>query len=165
MNDLYCSVCGHPLQNKQHDGRLRRWCERCAAYRYERYNVAAAALLEQDGKLLLLRRARDPFKGMWNLPSGFVELDETPAQAAIRELKEETGLDANAGRLQDVYRAQDDPRGPQLLHVYYCFEPSGTLQETSEATEARFFAPADIPQELSGGGNDRAVAAWRASQS
>jgi len=54
--------------------------------------VAVAVLIERDGKVLLVRRANTPQKGMWTLPAGFVDAGEDPAQAAERECLEETGL-------------------------------------------------------------------------
>lgn len=65
------------------------------------------------GRILLVRRARPPFRGRWALPGGFVELRETVEEAVVRELREETGLSARPGRLVGVYSGPDrDPRKP-----------------------------------------------------
>ena len=65
------------------------------------------------GRILLVRRGRPPFRGMWALPGGFVEPNETVEQAVARELQEETGLRGAAGRIVGVYSGPDrDPRRP-----------------------------------------------------
>jgi 8-oxo-dGTP diphosphatase len=66
-----------------------------------------------DG-LLLIRRKNEPFKGCYAFPGGFVEVGETTESAALRELKEETGLEAEDPRLIGVFKAR--PRSPSSLH-------------------------------------------------
>jgi 8-oxo-dGTP diphosphatase len=65
------------------------------------------------GRILLVRRGRPPFRGLWALPGGFVEGDETVEAAVVRELREETGLSARPVAIVGVYSGPDrDPRGP-----------------------------------------------------
>ena len=67
-----------------------------------------AVVHDASGRLLLVRRGRDPHRGRWSLPGGRVEAGESPEQAVEREVREETGLAVRAGR---AGRARADPRG------------------------------------------------------
>jgi len=86
----------------------KRFC-----YEYARPAVAAdIVVLSDDRGVLLIRRGNEPFKGRWALPGGFMEIDETLADAARRELQEETGLGGVALRPLSVFDRPDrDPRG------------------------------------------------------
>jgi 8-oxo-dGTP diphosphatase len=61
------------------------------------------ALVARDGKVLMVQRGREPDKGKWGFPGGLIELGERVAEAAVRELREETGLNAEAGAVIDVF--------------------------------------------------------------
>src|SRR5512139_1202444 len=72
-----------------------------------------------DGKLVLIRRKNPPFQGHFALPGGFVELGETVETAAVREAKEETGLDVELIRLLGVYSEPSrDPRGHTVSVIF-----------------------------------------------
>ena len=156
----YCPQCGSRVILVERQGRARAYCPPCGAIHYQRLKVGAGALIEREGKLLLLRRGIEPFRGGWNLPAGYAEIDEHPAQAAVREAREETGLRVEANDLVDVYFFDDDRRGNGLLIVYRCRVIGGDLQAGDESLAAGWFAPDALPQELAGGGHDRAVRAW-----
>ncbi len=156
----YCPECGAPLSRKEIEGRPRAYCPRCGKVFYARPKVGAGCLIEEAGRLLLLRRAREPFKGCWNLPAGYVEIDEAPSETAVRETREETGLQVEARALIDVYPFADDPRGNGLLIVYRCEITGGEMRETAEGKEGTFFSKEALPDNLAGGGHDRAIRAW-----
>jgi ADP-ribose pyrophosphatase YjhB (NUDIX family) len=90
-----------------------------------------------------------------------VEPGEHPAQAAVRETREETSLKVEAGSLVDVYFYDDDPRGSGILIVYGCHVTGGTLTDTSEAMNGTYFRPDEVPGDLAGGGHDQAIRAWQ----
>ena len=94
----YCLQCGTSLHLQQIEARWREVCLNCGWIYYQQLKVGAAALIERAGKLLLLRRAHNPGQGAWNLPAGYVEVDEDPARAAEREALEETGLQVYSTR-------------------------------------------------------------------
>ena len=75
------------------DGGIRYYCFHCKAIHYENPKPTATLICVDGDNLLLVKRAVEPGKGMWGLPGGFIELNETPDEAATRELKEETNLD------------------------------------------------------------------------
>ncbi len=136
-------------------------CPACGLPHYEQLKVGAGALIDRDGALLLVRRTREPFSNRWNLPAGYLEPNESPAQAALRETREETGLLVEAGLLQGVYFYDDDPRGSGLLIVYRCQVVGGALSESSEAEDATYFRREELPHGLAGGAHDLAVRAWQ----
>ena len=92
-------------------------------YSYPRPMLTADCLVtNQRGEVLLIRRGHDPFCGCWALPGGFMEMEETLAHCAARELQEETGLEVKERELtllgvySDPYR---DPRGRTVTAVYH----------------------------------------------
>ena len=94
-----------------------------------------------EGRVLLIQRASEPFQGSWALPGGFVDLGETVEEAAVREAKEETGLDVEILRLVDVYSDPDrDPRGHNVS-VAFLARAGGDPSAASDAAEAAFLDP------------------------
>jgi ADP-ribose pyrophosphatase YjhB (NUDIX family) len=89
----YCPHCGSELEMKYAEGRDRKVCKECKSIYYINPLPAATSLVLNDkNQLLLGKRGIEPAKGQWCLPGGFVEIDESMEAAALRELKEETGL-------------------------------------------------------------------------
>ena len=110
-----------------------------------------------DGHVLLSRRARDPFAGMWETPGGFVDLGEHPEDAARREVHEELGLDLTLTGLVGMTTARS-ARGGWLLVITY----AGTVQgeprpDPAEVTDWGWFAPEDIPPAMAGDHRERVV--------
>ncbi|MEA3282516.1 MAG: tRNA (N6-threonylcarbamoyladenosine(37)-N6)-methyltransferase TrmO [Euryarchaeota archaeon] len=103
-------------------------------------------IIEYRQKIVLIRRKNDPFKGNYALPGGFVEVGETMEAAAIREAKEETGLDIEIGNLVGIYSDPGrDPRG-HTVSACYLAAGSGTLAAGTDAADAVLFAPDQIPK-------------------
>ncbi len=160
MKAHFCSTCGSPLQHRKVEHRPRGTCPNCGQIHYDYLKVGAGALIEQDGCLLLIRRTHEPFRQQWNVPAGYVEIDEDPAHAVIREVHEETGLQVKIDGLVNVYFFDDDPRGNGILIAYQCSIVGGELTESAEGTSPTFFAQDQIPRELAGGGHRQAILAW-----
>ena len=94
-----------------------------------------------EGCVLLIQRANDPYEGSCALPGGFVDVGETVEDAAIREAKEETGLDVELLRLVGVYSEPDrDPRGHNVS-VAFLARAEGDPSAASDAAEAAFLDP------------------------
>ncbi len=104
-------------------------------------DIVLLSSLSDDAHILLVQRANEPFRGMWALPGGFMDMEETTTEAAHRELKEETGLECPqlmAHSIQDAIHR--DPRGRTLSVIYV-----GVLENETPSPEA---------------GDDAANAAW-----
>jgi 8-oxo-dGTP diphosphatase len=102
-------------------------------------------------EVLLIRRANPPFKGFWAIPGGFVEMDEDVPQAAIRELREETGLDIPPEELVEVGvfgRPGRDPRGRTISVVYAARVSAGegSARAGDDAAEAEWFDAGALPE-------------------
>ena len=127
-------------------GRQRAVCPNCGWIHFADPKVAAAVLLEQDGRVLLVRRVNEPFRGMWTLPAGFVDADEDPARAAERECLEETGLTVRVSAVLDVIAGREHPRGADFVIVYRGEVVSGELQAADDADQAGWFGPDELPE-------------------
>ncbi len=91
----YCARCGQAVVTRVVCDRQRVVCPACETVFYENsLPVAASIVLNERREVLLVKRKREPHKGKWRLPMGFAEMGETIADAAVRELKEETGVNA-----------------------------------------------------------------------
>ncbi len=141
----YCPRCGTAVTLAERFGRQRAVCPQCGWIHFEDPKVAAAILVEQDGRVLLVRRTNEPFRGKWTLPAGFVDAREDPARAAERECLEETGLTVRATRILDVVAGREHPRGADFVIVYRGELVSGELQAGDDADQAGWFARTELP--------------------
>lgn len=103
-----------------------------------------------DAEILLIRRGRDPFRGKWALPGGFLDMAETVEACARRELREETGADTDAFDfiLLGLYDRPDrDPRGRTVSAAYLVQAPRDAFDPAAgdDAAEARFFPARELP--------------------
>ena len=141
----YCPRCGTVLTAAERFGKTRPLCPNCGWLYFADPKVAVAILLEQGGRVLLVRRANEPFRGLWTLPAGFVDAGEDPARAAERECLEETGLTVHAGRVRDVLAGQEHPRGADFIIIYDAHILSGELQAGDDADAADWFDREHLP--------------------
>lgn len=113
----YCSHCGAKVELKVPPGdhRPRYICGACGAIHYENPKIVVGAIPEWKGKILLCRRAIEPRCGLWTLPAGFMENNETTAEAAARETAEEANARIEIGALYALYNL---PHISQV-HLFY----------------------------------------------
>jgi len=107
--------------------------------------VAVAVLLRENGRVLLVRRVNEPFRGKWTLPAGFIDAGEDPRQAAERECLEETGLTVRASQVVDVIAGREHPRGADFVIVFAATILSGEMQPGDDADRAEWFDATDLP--------------------
>ncbi|MBN2549113.1 MAG: NUDIX hydrolase [Anaerolineales bacterium] len=141
----FCPRCGSKLTQAERFGRLRPVCPACEWVYFADPKVAAAALIEQEGRVLLVRRANDPQRGLWTLPAGFVDAGEDPRAAVERECLEEAGLRVRVTALQDVLFGQEHERGAHILIVYRAEITSGDLRPGDDVDRVAFFPLDDLP--------------------
>ena len=120
-------------------------------YQYPRPAVTADCAVftrEAETKVLLIQRGNDPFKGKWAFPGGFMNMDETTEQCAIRELKEETGLGISQVNQIGVYSKVDrDPRGRTLSVAYLAIvDKPYEVKGQDDAAKAEWFLLKDLPE-------------------
>jgi 8-oxo-dGTP diphosphatase len=122
------------------------------SYEYPRPGLTVDALIiareKGDWRLLLICRGKEPFKGLWALPGGFVHMDETLEQACCRELEEETGLHLSAMEQFRVFDGLDrDPRHRTISVVFYAILPLVCeVKGEDDASDARWFPLSDLPE-------------------
>lgn len=121
-------------------------------YRYARPALAVDCVVfgldDHDLKVLLIRRGMDPFLGRWALPGGFVHMDETLEEAALRELREEAGIDrALLEQLHAFSDVQRDPRERVVTVAYYALVKLSehSVRAATDAREAAWFGVDDLP--------------------
>ena len=88
----FCSNCGQKNKFGEKEGNKRFYCLRCHTIHYDNPKPTATLICPKNNSILLVKRAKDPGKGLWGLPGGFIERGETPEAGATRELLEETNL-------------------------------------------------------------------------
>ncbi|MCX6053938.1 MAG: NUDIX hydrolase [Chloroflexi bacterium] len=140
----YCYLCGHLLTLRLIEGREREFCESCGWIHYQQWKISAGVRVQKEGKLLLAQRRIEPWSGCWYLPAGFVEADEPPDQAAVRETHEETGLRVQVKGLAGLYPYTDDPRGNGIVLLYEAEIVGGEFKSSIETIQSGFYAPGEI---------------------
>ena len=119
-------------------------------YKYPRPAVTADCIVitkEEEPKVLLIQRGGEPFKGGWAFPGGFMNMDETTEQCAVRELEEETGLRVSNIRQIGAYSKVDrDPRGRTITVAYLAVvnEPIAVTGQ-DDAAKAEWWSLSDLP--------------------
>ncbi len=141
---LHCQTCGGETEERPLDGRPRPVCRSCGAVTYLDPKLAVAVVVQRDGMVLLGRRGpgtRAP--GKWSFPAGFVERGEVVEEAAIREVREETGFTVELGPLVGLISTRGEI---VVLVVYTGTIVSGAEQAADDLTELDWFAIDSLPE-------------------
>ncbi|MCU7958627.1 MAG: NUDIX hydrolase [gamma proteobacterium symbiont of Bathyaustriella thionipta] len=140
----YCSDCGEPvrLMVPEGDNRPRFVCPSCSTIHYQNPNIVTGCIVEAEDKILLCKRAIEPRYGLWTLPAGFMENNETAQQGAARETMEEAGAETSVGELYSCFNL------PHISQVYLLFR--ATLAQPgfsagSESLQVALFSENEIP--------------------
>ena len=141
----FCPPCGGPLESRLlKDGDPPRLvCGACGFIFYLGPKLAVGTVIGDDRKrIVLVKRAIEPGYGKWVFPGGYVDRGEEVQRAAVREAREETGLDVRIDRLVNIYSYTG--RTPVIV-VYAATMTGGALECDDEGLEAKFFEPEAIP--------------------
>jgi 8-oxo-dGTP diphosphatase len=161
----FCTACGARLERHP-----PVTCTACGTEHWRNAKPCAGALVVRDGRLLLIRRAIEPWRGTWDIPGGFCEADEHPEETVRRELREETGLDVELtgllGMWLDHYGGPDPDGLPDMtLNIYYGAVPTDDREPVLDPAEAlghQWFAPDELPDDVSFPDHTHLVlATWR----
>ncbi len=149
----FCPRCGGLLETtvRPGDSRPRQVCTACGRVHYRNAKPCAGALVTRAGRVLLVKRAIQPFLGCWDIPGGFLEEDELPEAGAIREIREETSLEVRLTDLLGFYvdRYSYSDEGDYCLNVYFLAEVVGGQERPGDdAADLAWFAPDEMPEEI-----------------
>jgi len=158
----FCPRCRSELAGN----RARLTCPACGFVVYASSKPTAGALCVEDGRVLLARRAAEPFEGRWDIPGGFLEEGEDPVAGLRRELKEETGLDVEPQRFLGVWmdRYGGDSTAEATLNLYWTARiVAGDPEPADDVSELRWFDRDALPgpNELAFENVPLVLAAWR----
>jgi ADP-ribose pyrophosphatase YjhB (NUDIX family) len=162
---MHCTACGARLPHLPPVA-----CPACGTRHWRNAKPCAGAFVVHDGRLLLVRRAHEPWLDHWDIPGGFCDVEEHPADGAVREVYEETGLRVRVtgflGIWIDAYGADTDGGLPTItFNTYYHAVPVGSVDvriDPAEVAEVGWFAPDVVPERLAFPSHIApAVEAWR----
>ena len=150
MSDFFCTFA-QSLRNEEEMKDYQLTSDGLYAYRWPRASVTADAVLfaEKDGQMhvLLIQRGNEPYKGYWAFPGGFLNMDETVARCAERELEEETGIVLTGMQLSGIYSNVDrDPRGRVVTAAYTAMTTMPEATAADDAAAAKWWQLNALPK-------------------
>ena len=143
----FCSHCGKKNKFGEKDGNKRFYCPSCNTIHYENPKPTATLICPKNDSILLVKRAKDPGKGLWGLPGGFIENGETLEEGAARELFEETSLKGKVKQILGTCSQFNTIFGDILLIGIEIMIIDWTqIKAGDDATEATLFPLEDLPR-------------------
>jgi len=142
----YCPYCKGKLDYKSTRGLKLKHCTKCDRIFYDNPASGVAVLVEKDKKLLLVKRNIIPKKNRWALPGGFIEQGETIEKAALRELKEECGLEGRTVKILSIFAEQTKVFGTVISVGVLVNVSSLNTKAGDDAKEAKFFNLEKMPK-------------------
>lgn len=140
----YCSSCGAKTETRVIGRQRLSVCEACDRIFFRNPKVVVTALIEDQGRVLLVRRDIEPGRGLWGLPGGFVDWDEHPEQAVVRECSEEIAVRVEPLELLSVEHVLMDDEGIVIL-PYRARLVSGEPVAADEVQQVGWFSPDALP--------------------
>ena len=142
----FCSCCGEKVDLKipEGDNRLRHVCESCGVIHYQNPKIVTGCIPEWENKVLLCRRSIEPRSGLWTLPAGFMENEETNMEGAAREAMEEANADI---REMNLFCMFSIPHINQIYTMYRGVLHQGFAKAGDESEEVSLYDENEIPWE------------------
>lgn len=140
----YCNACGAALTVRVPvgDHLPRHVCDSCGEIHYQNPKMVVGCVANHGDRVLLCRRAIEPRLGLWTLPAGFMENEESSAEAAARETLEEACATV---QIEEIFSLVDVPHIGQIHVFYRATMPYGHHSAGLESLETRLFTESDIP--------------------
>lgn len=142
MTAAFCTRCATPMAPVMLGGKERSQCPACGFVLWRNPAPVGMALIEHEGKLVLIRRSEAPLADYWAPPAGYVECGESVPAAVCREAREECGLEIKLDGLIGVYSQADVD---VLIVAYRAHSCGGVLRAGDDASDARLFAAMELP--------------------
>lgn len=147
MNYLFCPSCGNKFDSRRQKKATHQHCLNCHHTLYRNPTVGVAVVLIESDHLLLVKR-NGSYSGKWCIPCGHVEWNEDIRKAAIREFKEETGLQVTVGPVLTALSNFHDPAHQTAGIWFWGMRTGGVLNPGTDASDAEFFPLSGIPQDM-----------------
>ncbi|MGQ9850717.1 MAG: GNAT family N-acetyltransferase [Aggregatilineaceae bacterium] len=142
----YCPQCGEPLVSRAVGSRERLTCPACGYVHYRNPVPGVGIVIEMNDGIVLIKRGGHVKPGQWALPSGYIEADESVEEAALRESREETGLDVELIDLLGIYSFPEGPPTSGIIVFYRARPVDGELRAGDDALDVRVFGPDELPE-------------------
>lgn len=142
----FCPKCAAKLEIKKEHEVKRECCPKCGFTHYVNPAPAAAVVIQEGNRVLLVRRRFPPFAGLWQFPAGFIEWSETPEVTAVKEAEEEAGIKVSLEGLFAVEKVSDDPREEIVLIFYRAKIIGGKPKAGSDADRVGWFTLDNLPK-------------------
>jgi len=153
-NWRFCPRCGGPLTIETD----HLACAACAERYWANSIPGVQGILERDGSVLLARRGREPRRGHWDLPGGFLGEDEEPLDGLRREFREETGLEIEP---VELFGIDIEPyAGRHVFSVTWIVTADGDPVAADDVAELRWFPRDELPGEMAFPGQKRLLDRW-----
>jgi 8-oxo-dGTP diphosphatase len=142
--DIHSKFVGYPTGKIE----KRDWCDCC--YRYNSRRATITTIGVKDGKVVMVYRAKNPERGYWTFPGGYVDWDETVEESAIREFEEESGYEVKKLKLLGVYSdPKRDRDGRQNIDTCFFGEVGEEIGESDDEVErVKWFALNRLPKKI-----------------
>jgi len=160
----FCPSCGCnlPSQRKANGKAGNQSCSQCGFVYYKNPKPCVGAVIIENGKVLLARRANEPFKDHWDFPGGFLECNEKPQEGLRREVAEELTIGVKAIHVLGIYPDTYGPGDDATLNIYYsCKISNGKITPQAEIAKAQWFDINSLPPELAFGHVKLVLGDWR----
>lgn len=161
MKYNFCPFCGTEYLNK---GGNDHKCDACGETVYLNSKPTASVLITDGNKILLGKRGIEPSKGKWDIIGGFLNYGEHPHDGAVREAKEESGLDVEVtdylGSFMDVYGKNEEAT------LNMCFATviiGGEMQPNDDIVELKWFRADELPDEVAFNNGKQMLEVWKSS--
>lgn len=161
----FCPRCGALLDPPEAGG-YKQVCLACGETCYNNAKPCAGAFVVHNGKVMLVRRGAEPYKGFWDIPGGFLAPNEHPKEAAIREVREETGLEIRLTNLVGIFvDTYGEDTSEYTLNIYYRAEVvGGEPNPQTDAVAIGWFGPDELPEQIAFKHARAALEQWAAME-